>query len=305
MLRHAALVTALVGASSCDDGTDPSGPPKLHDRMVFVSNRSGDPRLYQMRLDGSGVAPIPQDALLRPFGPRVSPDGGWIAFADQFGEIWIQRTDGTGARNVTGGAAEVCAMPAWAPDGGRLAFSCAEVTPADYDIWVVNLDGSGLEPVTDGPGLDFDPTWSPSGDQIVFNSDRDGNGELYLLDLGSGGVTNLTETPDSGEFLSRLSPDGTNIAYISDAVELGEPLALEIMDAATGEVRRLSGDFGNGPRVEWSPDSHYLVFARRVSLPAVGDIVTLEVESGAMDTLIPPDGFIDETPAYGPRRFGR
>ena len=300
----AVLVSLLVGTSACDDGTEPSGPPTLHDRIVLVSNRSGGPSLYQMRLDGSAITPIPQDGLERPFGPRVSPDGSWIAFQGQFGDIWIQEVDGTGPRNLTGGAAEFCTLPAWAPGGGRLAFSCAEVSPDDYDIWVVNSDGSGLAPVTDGPGLDFDPTWSPDGNQIVFSSNREGNDELYSLDLDSGNLTNLTETTDSDEFFPRFSPDGTSIAYVSDPVELGEPFALELMEVATGEVKRLSGDFGNAPRVDWSPDSRFLVFARRASLPEVGDIVRLNVESGDIKVLVPPDGFVDESPAYGPRRFG-
>ena len=305
MLRHLAIVILLVGTGACNDGTDPSGPPTLHDRIVFVSNRSGGPRLYQMRLDGSGIAAIPQDGLLTPFEPQISPDGEWIAFGDQFADVWVQRVDGSEARNLIRGAVE-CGNVRWAPNGERLALRCLESPTDDGDIWLVHADGSNLVPLTDDPAEDGSPTWSPNGDRVAFSTDRDGQHDLYALDLATGGLENLTDTPGSDEHLPRWSPDGRWIAYVTDAPPLPEShtSAFELIEMASGAVRRLYTQAPSGPHVGWAPDSRSVIFARRAVLPDEGDIVSLNTETGDLTEILPPDGFVDDRPSYGPRRFG-
>jgi TolB protein len=52
--------------------------------------------------------------------------------------------------------------------------------PNDFEIYVMNADGSGLRNLTREWGLDGLPVWSPDGQKIAFPSKRDGNGEIYL-----------------------------------------------------------------------------------------------------------------------------
>ena len=49
------------------------------------------------------------------------------------------------------------------------------------EIYVINADGSGLTNLTNDPGNDYDPDWSPDGRQIAFSSTRDGNYEIYVM----------------------------------------------------------------------------------------------------------------------------
>ena len=59
-------------------------------------------------------------------------------------------------------------QPAWSPDGGRLAFGAGR-TAEPADIWVVNVNGTGLRQLTADPEADQQPTWSPDGAWIAWS----------------------------------------------------------------------------------------------------------------------------------------
>ena len=60
--------------------------------------------------------------------------------------------------------------PAWSPDGDRIAFM--SIVDWNWDIYVVNADGTEQTRLTDDPGLDSSPSWSPDGQKIAFLSKK-------------------------------------------------------------------------------------------------------------------------------------
>ena len=60
---------------------------------------------------------------------------------------------------------------------------------------MINIDGSGETRLTNGPGADWSPIWSPDGARIAFESQRDGNWDIYLVDADGSGLTRLTDNP--------------------------------------------------------------------------------------------------------------
>src|SRR6266581_4100632 len=63
---------------------------------------------------------------------------------------------------------------------GRIAF--ARTVPGTHgEIFVMNPDGSGQANLTNNPARDFDPAWSPDGTRIAFASERDGNGDIFVM----------------------------------------------------------------------------------------------------------------------------
>ncbi len=94
--------------------------------------------------------------------------------------------------------------PAWSPDGQRLAF--ASDRDGDYDIYVVDLacraagcTENDAVRVTDSPAADLNPSWSSDGEYLVFQSDREGDWNLYLLSLADGQVARLFDSVSNGE----------------------------------------------------------------------------------------------------------
>ena len=83
-------------------------------------------------------------------------------------------------------------FPAWAPDRRRIAF--VSDRDGNDEIYVMNVDGSGVTRLTDNNAEDHVPAWSPDGRRIAFVSDRDGNNEIYVMNANGSGVTRLTDS---------------------------------------------------------------------------------------------------------------
>ncbi len=166
--------------------------------IVFTSLKDGDLEIYAMGVDGSGLRRLTTTPGYDG-GPFFSPDGSLIvyrahhptdstelaAYRELLGrrmirpnrmEIWVMNADGTNQRQVTSlGGANFA--PFFAPDGRRILFSSNHRNPRgpqaqNFDLFLVNLDGSGLEAVTTAAEFDGFPMFSPDGRRIVFASNR-------------------------------------------------------------------------------------------------------------------------------------
>jgi Tol biopolymer transport system component len=75
--------------------------------------------------------------------------------------------------------------PVYSPNGMKIAFISTH--DGDPEIFVMNVDGSGLKKLTDNTAVDAASSWSPDGGEIVFTSDRGGSFELYRMNADGSG----------------------------------------------------------------------------------------------------------------------
>jgi TolB protein len=99
---------------------------------------------------------------------------------------------------------------AWSPDSKEVVYSMAG------SLWRQRIDSGLAVQLTDGPGYDYQPDWSPDGKSVVYVSYQKDAMELWLLELPSGKTQQLT----SGGAVNvepRWSPDGKQIVFVSTA----------------------------------------------------------------------------------------
>jgi Tol biopolymer transport system component len=140
---------------------------------------------------------------------------------------------------------------------GRIAFTRQTNqtgTDIEADIYTINVDGSGERRLTDTPGLDGFPSWSPDGQRLAFVSDRDGgNWEIYVMDSDGTHQRRLTNTPEENEAVPAWSPDGMKIAYVTGF--FGDSKIWVMGADGSGQKRLVDGNWPS-----WSPDGERIVY---------------------------------------------
>lgn len=221
--------------------------------------------------DGQSFARITTD----PDGdvePAWSANGRWIAFSRApapccraGGEIWVARADGTQERRLTGSLGHDT-TPAWSPDGTQLVFASGTEVPGasdlDYDLYVVNADGTGLRKLVSAPDRsEYDPAWSPDGTRIAFSGasiSRCPSGcpgrTLGLHTIRPDGTDERLVVPGSPIHEPDWAPEGASIAYTN-----GE-LILTVRPDGTGITVIPNGSGFSRTDPSWAPDGSRIAF---------------------------------------------
>jgi Tol biopolymer transport system component len=177
----------------------------------------------------------------------VNPD--WIAFirnTDVGTDIYRVRPDGSELTQVTFDGAAKNGVD-WSPDCSQLVYSVGSHTR--NDIWLVDFEGTRTTKITDGPGANEFPAWSPKGDLIAFSSDRTGSPELYTMRPDGSGVRRLTTNLLDFAAIADWSADGTTLALSGGSAA---ERSLILIDEDGSNVRYLSLP-GSACCPSWAP----------------------------------------------------
>jgi ribosomal protein L13 len=145
-------------------------------------------------------------------------------------------------------------IPAPLSIDGRIVFSSKR--DGNYEIYVMDADGSNQTRLTDNSAIDVSPVWSPDGTRITFMSYRDGNSEIYVMDADGSNQTRLTDNA-TGDWVPAWSPDGTKIAFSSNRDGGDE---IYVMDADGSNQTRLTDNAYDDYAPAWSPNGTKIAF---------------------------------------------
>ncbi|MEZ4727347.1 MAG: SH3 domain-containing protein [Caldilineaceae bacterium] len=161
-------------------------------------------------------------------------------------------------------------------------------------LMIMNLIGGERQWVYDGNGSDnVYPTVSPDGQRVAFVSDRDGNQEIYVVNVDGSNLTRLTYAPGSDKWPA-WSPDGQRLAFDSERDGNRE---LYIMNADGSGVFRVTNHWAEDGAPSWSPDSKQLVF--HSNRDGNHEIYTMNVDGSNLRRLTYHTGH-EWTPAWSP-----
>lgn len=193
--------------------------------------------------------------------------GGMIAFAStrsgdpQIFLYSLESGEVTQLTEINGGACQ----PEWSNDGQRLVFIApCKQNQQSYpgsSLFIINADGTHMNPLPSSPIGDFDPSWSPQDNRIVFTSIRDfDRPQVWVLDVDSGESVNLSQNSQA-DYQPTWSSDGSKILFASNRV-VGRA-KLWVMDADGQNVVEFShSDNRTNIEPSWSPDGNQIVYTQ-------------------------------------------
>ena len=180
-----------------------------------------------------------------------------------------------------------------------------------WEIYVMDADGGNQRNLSNTPGDDRQPSWSPDGKRIAFMSDRDGhvnihdfpNYEIYVTDADGGNPRNLTNDLHDDRSPS-WSPDGKRIVFSStrdmDRREAPHNIEIYVMDADGGNQQRLTNNLTEDEYPSWSPDGKRIAFmADRKGDVVNWDIYVMEADGGNQLNLT-ENRVYDSSPSWSP-----
>jgi len=162
---------------------------------------------YAMDLDGSNQTNLTNTSTYSESYADFSPDGSQVCFSlaasldtKLASGIYLMNADGSDPTLLIRDlASDHCD---WSPDGTKIAFEDTDKENGDFEVYIINTDGSGLINLTSNSVGDYNPRWSPDGTKITFQSDREGDYDIYTMDADGSDVALLTT--DSGSQLQQV-----------------------------------------------------------------------------------------------------
>jgi TolB protein len=163
------------------------------------------------------------------------------------------------------------------------------------EIYLLDLDGKGVAPVTKNGSVNLSPAWAPDGRTISWTSYKKGQPDLYSKELATGRVALLSNR--KGVNISpAFSPDGKTLCMARSGPQGDSDLYL--LDAATGaEVKRLTDGGGIDVSPNFSPDGNTVAFASERS--GGSHVYLIDVGSQAI-TRLTFDGLFNTDPVFSP-----
>lgn len=232
---------------------------------------------------------------------RITGEGGYfdsrVVFVSESGpknarlkQLAVMDYDGANIQFLTDNSALVLA-PRFSPNGDRILFtSYASGFPQIQLMSAADLSVRTLEQ-QDGT-MTFAPRFSPDGQSVVFSLERGGNTDIYTLNIGTGQLTQLTNSP-AIETAPSYSPDGSRIVFESDRSGAQQ---IYVMSAGGGEATRISNGKGRYGTPVWSPRGDMVAFTKQnEGRFHIGVMLT----DGTEERLL-TSSFLDEGPTWAP-----
>jgi len=253
--------------------------------VYYVADRDGASNIWRRGVTGGSPSQVTRHREGGLYYPSLSANGERLVYEHDFGirllsikggepaEVRIfapsdDRSSPVRRETFTTGAQEAVLSP----DGKQLAFV------VHGEVFVQPSSGGEAARMTETPQREQDVAWSPDGKLLAVTSDRDGNTDLFVVDVKAKETRQLTRTPALAEHTPVFSPDGKTLAFVRGyngtelctvALEGGEPRVL-VRDPILGGLA-------------WSPDGQWIACHRFKSHSAgsLSDVFIVRVSDGS------------------------
>ena len=203
--------------------------PYIDPHIIFTSRRWWNYDIFIADVYAGHMTHLTKNKWLD-FNPAISNDGSKLAFvSDRDGNreiyaldlIWMDgytQWEGRNLTNITQTAGHDW-TPKFSPTNEKIVFTTYFPATDNYDVFIMNADGSDKQNLTNSPYYEKHPQFSPDGSFIIFQAWQKGKMEIFFSNLLDGNIINLTRNTASHDIIPQgnaFSPDEQEIVFTSE-----------------------------------------------------------------------------------------
>lgn len=180
-------ISMLTQSSSFD--TDPT---VSDNGIVYFASRpphASEGQIWSIQSNGGHLTQLTEGV-----DPAISTDGAQLLYSSKDSDtanwtLWSMTSEGLSPMQMTSPAEGNSRYPAWSPDGKWIVYSSDRAKDnngtQNYDIWIMQADGSNKIQLTTNGSFDTWPVFGPDGESVYFLSNRGFNWEVWKMNIGS------------------------------------------------------------------------------------------------------------------------
>lgn len=268
--------------------------------------------IFTIRPDGTGLIQVThRGKVLLDTEPDWSPDGTWIAFyrvaavcSCKPTRIFKVRANGTHLTQISTDPSVEDVLPAWSPNGKRIAFGRFDDAVGLVAVFVMRADGTHVRQVTPSRYAGQAPQWSPDGSRLVFEGvDRKGRGAVFTIRLDGTHARRLTPWKLHAGGEPDWSPDGRWIVLEShqeqdrqDNLYLVHPNGSDLH-----QITRSPEHVHQWGSYSFSPDGTMITVSHNLGLGTDPEIVVLNLDGSGLRDVTNSAAIFESAPDWGPR----
>lgn len=259
-------------------------------RIAFINGTTDRKELYVMDLGGAARQVTRLGTItLTPSWSLDSQEIFFCSYRGGFPALYaVNPGSGSVRQLATHGTLNV--TPAAGP-GGMLAATLNKDN--DQEIYLLDRQGNIKHRLTQSPGIDISPAFSPDGRQVAFASSRAGNPQIFITSVDGGQARRLTYS-GSYNVTPAWSPKGDSIAY---AGRTGSGFQIFVISPQGGGPRQLTQE-GSNESPSWSPDGSYIACSSTRGGKSAIYVVNVKTGAATRVTNLPGN---QTQPAWAPR----